>query len=213
MDGIPTYDAGEVHRAGFGMASFGGDDKLIKWFFDKPMLDGVQSKELNRPVFRNVPHVHIQQPGERDFIEQPATDEHVGRFPKQWEAYKQKREAKIEGTPLSILFPTNAAIVENLKHVSIHTVEQLAGLNDTAIQNIGLGGREFVTRAKAFLEAADKGKGFNELSARIDAMALDVKAKDDRIAALEAALTADGKEIPAARRKPGPKPKLAAAAA
>ncbi len=203
MEGVPIYDSGQVHRAGFGAVSFGSDDKLIVWFFDKPMLNGVASRDANRPVYQNVPHVHIQQPGERDNFEQPATQEHASRFPRQWEAYQKKQSAKIDGTPLSVLFPTDPALVKTMEHVNIFTVEQLAALSDTAIQNIGMGGREFVSRAKAYLEAADKGKGFNDLSEKLDKLALQVTEKDTRIAALEAALVERGEELPNQKRGPG----------
>lgn len=203
MEGMPIYDAGQVHRAGFGAVSFGGDDKLIVWFVDKPMLNGVASKEANRPIYQNVAHVHIQQPGERDYLEQPATQEHVARFPRQWETHQKKQASKIDGTPLAVLFPTDPALVKTMENINIFTVEQLGSLNDTAIQNIGMGGREFVTRAKSFLEAADKGKGFNELSARLDQLALQNTEKDARIAALETALANAGEELPSAKRGPG----------
>lgn len=185
MDASPTYDREQVLRAGHAMANFGGDTRLIVWFFDKPILNGIKSKESNRPIYENVTHVHIQQPGERDYFEQPAQEDHTHRFPRQWDAFKNNRQAKIEGTPLSVLFPTDAGLVESMKHINVHTVEHLANLNDTAISNIGMGGREFVQKAKEFLAFHDKGKGFNELTGRLDAMALKEKEKDARIAALE----------------------------
>lgn len=186
----PTFNAQEVHNRGFGQVTFGSDEKLIVWFYDKPLQNGAKSKEANRPIFDNVAHVHIQQPGERDCFEQPASAEHRMRFPRQWAAYEAKQKAVMDGTPLSVLFPTNAALVENFRHINILTVEHLAGLNDTAIQNIGLGGREFVEKAKHFLSAHESSKGFNELSAKVDALQNSLAGKDERIAALETALAA-----------------------
>lgn len=208
---MPQYDAAQVHRAGFGSVNFGSDDRLITWFFDKPLLNGVKTKEQGRPIYENVPHVHIQQPGERDFLECPVTMEHTERFPKKWAAFQAQQTQKVEGTLLSVLFPNDLAIVENMKHVSILTVEQLAALNDTQIQNIGMGGREFVNRAKQFLEHSEKGKDFNILSDKINQFELREKEKDARIAALEAALADAGQELPV-RRKPGPKPRHVEAA-
>ena len=53
---------------------------------------------------------------------------------------------------------------------------------------IGMGGSQWRDKAKQYLASADKGKDFHGLSARVDAMDLKLREKDDRIAALEAAL-------------------------
>jgi hypothetical protein len=164
------------------------DRRLHVVFSAKSVLNQLRSKEEGRPIHERVDFVRIQQPGERDFLERPATQNDIARFPRHWAAYQQGRENDPEGTPTATLFPNNPEIVENLRYAKIVTVEQLADLNDTQIQNIGLGGREFVVRAKTFLAAADKGKGFHELSARMDQMGLQLKERDDKIAALEAAL-------------------------
>lgn len=197
---IPSYDAGRVHQQGFGQVTFGSDDKLITWFFDKPILNGIKSKEAGRPIYENVTHVHIQQPGERDFLECPATQEHAERFPRKWAAFKAQMEQKIEGTLLSVLFPTNPALVESLKHINILTIEQLGALNDTQIQNIGLGGRQFVDLAQKFLAQAEKGKTFNALADQIKALELRMTEKDTRIDALEKALAQAGAEDPKPKR-------------
>lgn len=183
-----AFDSQQVHRAGFGTVSFGTDDKLIVWFYDKPLIHGAKSKEANRPIFENVTHVHIQQPGERDCFEQPADREHQARFPKAWAAYESKQKNVIDGTPLTVLFPNDLGLVKTFEHINIFTIEQLAGLNDTGIQNIGTGGRGFFEKAKEFIAVHEKGKGFNELSNRLDAMQLRETEKDTKIAALEAAL-------------------------
>ena len=202
----PTYDAAQVHQTGFGSVSFGSDEKLIVWFKSKPVKNGVKSKDAGRPIFENVPHVHIQQPGERDFLEIPATSEHARRFPRQWAAFQANAEQKIEGTLLSVLFPNNEAVVESLKYFNVHTVEQLSALNETQIQNIGLGGREFVNLATRYMEQAETGKGISALADQIKALELREKEKDARIAALESALADAGQEV---RRGPGRPRKVA----
>jgi len=208
---MPSFDPAQVHRAGFGTVSFGSDDKLITWFFDKPLLNGLKSKEAGRPIYDNVPHVHIQQPGERDFLEIPATQEHVERFPRKWAAFQTKQEQTVEGTLLAVIFPTNPAVVENLRHVNITTVEQLASLNDTQIQNIGLGGREFVNLAKSFMEHSAKGKDFGALADKIGQLERQRVADQQRIQALEAALEDDGAEVPQQPKRRGRPPAVHAA--
>lgn len=179
---------GTINESGFG--AVGDDSKVWAEFRMHPVVDGPASKEANRVIKRDVAYVKIIQPGESrlSIYDQPATDADVARFPRQWDAFKRGQEQGIVGTPLSELFPESPAIVENLKSVSIRTVEQLAGCNDSGAQNIGMGGMQWREKAKAYIAHADKGKGFHELAARLESLELKAREKDDRIAALEAAL-------------------------
>jgi len=179
---------GTIDEAGFG--AVGDDTKVWAEFRMHAVVDGVASKEAGRMIRRDVPYIKIIQPGESrlSIYDQPATDADVMRFPRQWAQFKAGQEQGVTGTPLSELFPESPAIVDNLKTISIRTVEQLAECNDSAIQNIGMGGRAWVDKARAYIAHADKGKGFHELAARLESLELKGREKDDRIAALEAAL-------------------------
>ncbi len=174
------------HRGG--MVEFGQDAKLFVEFSSRSVLDQAASKDAQRPVHIQMDYVRIRQPGERDEIVRPAHDGDRRRFPRHWEAFQQGRQAMPTGTPLAILFPNNPEVVENLKYDKIFVVEQLAALNDTQIGNIGLGGRQFVDRAKAFLDQANNGKGLQDMFAEIDQMAAKIKTLEDRNKALEAAV-------------------------
>ena len=171
-----------------GIVEFGNDARLFVEFYNRPTLDEVASREAGRPISAAVDYVRIRQPGERDEINRPAHDGDRRRFARHWQAYQEGREAMPSGTPLSVLFPANPEIIENLKYDKIFVVEQLAALNDTQIGNIGLGGRQFVDKAKAFLDQANMGKGLQDIFAEVDQLSASLKAKDKRIEALEAAL-------------------------
>jgi len=171
-----------------GLVEFGDDSKLWAQFYIRPRYNAVKSQQEGCPVHDPIVHVRIQQPGERDCYDQPATDLDKRRFGRQWTAFVESREDIPEGTPLSMLFPNNPEIVESLKLSKVHTVQSLANLNDTQMQNIGMGGLTFREKARQYLATADKGKEFHELTARLDKAELDRKADKDRIAALEAAL-------------------------
>jgi len=177
-----------------GLVEFGDDARLFVEFVSRSVQDEVQSRDAGRPVFVQVDYVRIRQPGERDEILRPAHRGDQQRFARRWQAYQEGRQELPAGTPLSILFPNNPEVVENLKYDKIFVVEQLAALNDTQIGNIGLGGRQFVDKAKAFLAAASNGKGLQELFAEVDQLAAGLKAKDERIKALETALEASNKK-------------------
>lgn len=198
-----------------GRVAFGDDSKLFVQFYQRPYLDKAQSQSLGRPHYVSVDFVRIQQPGERDVFDQPATDEHRGRFPKQWEAYRAGKADQIEGTLLAVLFPGNPDIVENLRYFKVFTVEQLAKLNDTQKQNIGMGAQQFVDAAQTFMEQSDKGKDFHGLSDQVERLTNQLAALAARNEALEAerAAKTERAPAPAATRKRGPyKPRATAAA-
>lgn len=172
-----------------GIVEFGSDSRLFVEFYSRPVQDEVASRDANRPVNKQVDYVRIRQPGERDEINRPAHNGDVQRFRNHWQAYQEGRQAIPEGTPLSILFPNNPEIVENLKYDKVFVVEQLADLTDTQIQNIGMGGRQWADKAKTFLKAANSGRGFATLNAKLDQLEAKSAADSEKIKALEAALT------------------------
>jgi hypothetical protein len=173
-----------------GFATQGNDDKVWAQFYVKAEVDGEKSKAAGHPVFRDVTYCKMIQPGESRLsqIDRPATDQDVARFPRQWEAFKRGKSDEIVGAPLSLLFPSHPAIVENFRRIAVHTIEQLASLPDTALQEAGMGGRQFQEKARDYLAKAESGKGYHALSDKLDALALKMTEKDNRIAALETAL-------------------------
>lgn len=191
-----------------GLVEFGDDKRLFVEFSSRPVVDPIASKIAGRPVHVQVDYVRIQQPGERDCILRPAHDGDRRRFRNHWAAYQDGRQNVPDGTQLSVLFPNNPEIVENLKYDKVFTVEQLAGLSDTQKQNIGMGALAWSQKAQAFLDTAAKGAGYHDLASKVDQMAAERAADKDRIAALEAALAEKSEE----RRGPGRPPKAAVAA-
>lgn len=171
-----------------GMVEFGDDSKLFVTFSTQSVVDPVQSRDAGRPIHVHVDYVRIQQPGERDFTLRPATHLDTQRFRRQWQMYQDGRAQDPSGTLLSVLFPNNPEIVDNLKYFKISTVEQLAGLNDTQIQNVGLGGRAFHDAAVKYLAAAEKGKDYHALAKNVETMNLRMQELEARNQALEAAL-------------------------
>lgn len=195
-----------------GLASQGDDNKVFATFYTKSVIDQLKSKEAGRQINKDVTFIKIIQPGESRLgtYDQPATDIEVARFPRQWAQYKANQQQTMEGSPLSLLFPDNPAIVDNLKSAGVFTIEQLAGMQLGQLQQVGMGGQTFQDKAKQYLAAADKGKDFHSLAAKVDQLALDNRAKDDRIAALELALAKTQTDEPAKRGPGRPKAEQAA---
>lgn len=167
----------------------GADRRYIE-FHTVAWHNKVKSQEAGRPVHEPAVFLKIQHPGEHDFVDRPATDADKNEFPRQWAAFEVGRQAIPEGTLLATLFPNHPEVVEMMRFQKVFTAEQLADLNDTQLQSLGMGGRKFQTEAKQFLAAAEKGKEFHELRAETERLRNDNAAKDARMAALEARLVA-----------------------
>lgn len=205
-----TFNPSEMQRNGFASVSFGSDEKLWVQFHTKPVLDPVKSREMGRPFYNDVPFCRIQQPAEKDCFDQPATQEHIARFPRQWAAYQQGRQDAPQGTLLAVLFPDNPSIVEMLAFLKVKTVEQLAALNDTQLQNVGMGARQWQQKAQAFLASADKGRGLHAMEQTINEQRAQIEKLTATVNAMSERFNAAGEIIPQApapRKKPGPKPK------
>jgi len=194
-----------------GLVAFGSDEKLFVQFYRRSVVNPIKSKTEGRPVHEGADYVRIQQPGERDVIDRPVGLDDPQRFPRQWMLYKANQEQTPDGSPLSLLFPVNPEIVENLRYFKIATVEQLATLNDTQKQNVGMGANAWCDMARKFLDTAAKGAPLHE-------MQKELQRRDEKIAELMAkveqlsqALADDGEDEPAAPRRRGRPPKTEAA--
>lgn len=83
----------------------------------------------------------------------------------QYDAWKQGREAPIDGTPLAAWPGISSEQAEFLRNMGIRTVEEIAEASDSIITRIPFpGARELRSSAQAFLKAADKTKVASELT-------------------------------------------------
>lgn len=182
---------------------FGDESRMHVRFFRGRELHGLQTAEAGRPIYHGVDMVEIRQPGERDVFHGLATDAHKVRFPRQWEAYQKDQEYIPDGTPLSVIFASEPETVENLRHLKIYTVEQLAALQEVAIARIGMGGRNLVLKAQKYMEHATSYQAASRMSREME----DVRSENDtlkqRLEALEKQLAAQADDGDAPRRGPG----------
>lgn len=152
------------------------------------------SEEAGRPVHKDIEFVRIHIPGSRDFTEKPATEADKGKFALEYARFKNglKEEQQATGTPLKAWPAMSRAMAKDFASVSVHTVEQLASLSDTAIQAFGMGGREWSVKAQAYLKAAED-------SAYAPKLAAENEELKQRIAALEKQFA----ELAPEKRPPG----------
>lgn len=172
----------------FGQAKF-GSDKLNVMFYMKAVLDNEVSKQEGRPFFKNVIYVRIHPPGETlNIVDRPVRETDKHQYAMQWNQYTLNKTQMPEGTPLEYLFPNYPAVPATLKSMGVYTIEQLAGLGGNAIDNIGMGGQDYVNKAKKYLEQATDGAAFVR-------MQNDLKGKDEEITSLRRQLDLQAKAI------------------
>lgn len=156
-----------------GTASYGGDDKLVVTFYRGTRKNGQKSLQAGIPIYDPVDMVRIIQPGERDVAEYEATLEYQRRWPRQWAAYQANQDQDQGGTPLEMLLPAQPEIVATLKAIHINTVQQLAGMTDSAMDNVPMG-RTLVNNAKQYLSRAGEGVEYHALKKERDDLRSDV---------------------------------------
>jgi hypothetical protein len=186
MAGEPTMEelAENVNNLKF------GDDRLGVQFYMRTVEDKERTLSEGRKCFKDVEFVRIMIPGDRN----PAADRRVQRtdndvtddrlrFPKQYARFKNQQEQPIhDGTPLNLWPGISGSLVEELKFINIHTVEQLADLADTYVGKMP-NGQSLKAKAATFVQALKDQSAVNKLQ-----MALEER--DNRIQVMEQNLAA-----------------------
>lgn len=114
-----------------------------------------ESEREGRPVFREIPFIRLISVGDRNnILEVKATDHYKQRFPREWKAFESRQHGEMVGTPLAQWPQITKAQVKEAEFFNIKTVEQLAEVNDTALQKIGMGWMELRMKARNYLDAA-----------------------------------------------------------
>lgn len=119
-----------------------------------------KSIAAGRDIYEDRDYVEILTPGDtRSIVDREVRDEDKQRWPREWAAYEAGNELSVIGTPLE-KWPLvgSPSMVKTLKAMNINTVEDLAGLTDAALGNVGMGARNLREAAKLWLaDANDKG--------------------------------------------------------
>jgi hypothetical protein len=189
-------------------------------FEERSIEDRNATIENGRLTMREVDYAVVRQIGSKDTVEKVAADwlddndrqAAVGTYPNDWaiafrkkyQQWKEGREAPPEGFALRNWASMSKARAENYAQIGIFTVEDVAAMNEEAMQRAGMGSRADRDRAQAFLDSRAT-HGNTEQLAALRAEAAD---KDQRIKQLEetiANLSAriDGMEEVRGKRKSG----------
>jgi hypothetical protein len=130
-------------------------DNTIPRFYIKAVQHNFRSQQEGRPIFEDKEYVQIIIPGDnRSEVDRQVQEQDKDRWPEAYRKFKEDGEQATDGTPLEQWPAVSVSQVAELKAKKIRTVEQLAGITDGQLNNLGLGARQLRDRAKAFLEAA-----------------------------------------------------------
>ena len=162
-------------------------DPIIPRFHLAEIEDMAATAREGRPIFRTEERVEMIMPGIANLMKpvHRVTDEYRQRWPEQYERFRKGQEMSHSGTPIEQWNILKRAMVLELKALEIHTIEDCAGLSDTACQRIPRIGYTLRDRAKAYLDDAERMRQVTELQAIKDA-------NDQKIADLTAKLEQQG---------------------
>lgn len=172
--------------------SHGSDAGLYVEFYMESLHDVEASEKEGRPIYRDTEFIKIIPVGDKNTVVcRPVELKEGGqappdnvRWPQQYAAFKNQQKQVIEGTTLlewGVLTKSQALM---MKAVNVHTVEQLAEVSDSNLNNLGMGGRDFRDRAKLYIANAKDGSGITQLKAENDRMQGEIEALKNQIKAI-----------------------------
>jgi|GEM_PF-1218161 len=191
MAGLATEDIMALISGGNGK-----EERLFVEFDTQPVPNALKTVELGYSQFDDVLFVKIGVPGDggniihraatncgqRNRCERQAPGCDFHRFPRQYAAFHGDLDQQAaSGLPLGAWPAITKAEVAMLKAQRIHTVEQLAGVPDSALPNVG-SVRGIRQKAIDFVESA---KGLQPLQK----LRAELESRDNKIATLEATIT------------------------
>lgn len=153
----------------------------IPKFYMDTVIDGVASREKGHVVYTEVEMVLILFAGTNNqTVRRKVLDHDRQTYRDAYRAFKDSMDDRpLTGTPITEWAHVSRATAETLRMRNIRTVEELANLHDGQIMDLGMGGRQLVNDAIAYLKIR---------SGTADAMAMsrqmeDMQAQLDRLSA------------------------------
>jgi hypothetical protein len=164
------------------------DERLNVRFTLEPRPDNAKIEATGEQHYRDVEFVTIFIPGDKTLsVHRPVQASDKIRFREKYQHFKQNLSVPTVGTPLAFWPLVSPAQRQELQYLNCQTVEQLAGMSDTATQSM-IGLLTLRTKAQRFLEAQSSQAGANKLTAEL-------AQRDDAIAALQSQLEALAKTV------------------
>ena len=177
-----------------------GDENLFVRFFTTSVEDKPASAEAQRPIFKEQEMCGIRVPGQQHENCYKANYKYKNRFPRHYQAFKDRTEMPVSGTPLSEWGLIADTVVQEMAFFNIKTVEQLAGLRDSVMGKFK-GAVGYKNKAQAWLDTANVAASAADMKKELDARDKVIADLTQKMSDLEEAFSlaskGDGpKEIP-----------------
>ncbi len=164
-----------------------GDDKLFRQFYMGSIQNAEKSAEAGHPVFDAVPFIKIIVPGDKNtVIDTTANDEYKRRFAREWAQFMANEDQQMSGLPVREWPGVTRAQAEELMHMNIVTVEQLASLPDVYGGKI-MGFQGLKRKAETYLAAAKDTALTEKLSAENAALKTRIEGQEAELKRLSEA--------------------------
>ncbi len=172
----------------------------------RPVEDRDATLKEGHPVFKDIEIAVITMPGGHLVVDKVVDEAMLyewkngvpGRKPpspfalQAYEAFKEGREAPVNGADLRNWPGVTPAQLKMCQGVNVRTIEDLATANADTIRKLGMGSVALKDKAAAYLASADTNKTSEEVSAlkvEMEAMKDAIEKKDAQIEALMEKLT------------------------
>ena len=166
-------------------------------FYDKAVKTNEVAKN-GLPVFKNVTYIEIRlKDNSTEVFNQPATDEKIRRFPKEYALYQLSKKQVENGTPLEQFAFLTAAEIATCKSRGVFTVEALAGLDIDKVQSLGLQDEHVL--AEMFLEKSNNNKMLDDFAKKEVEYERALEALREQLAVVQSALNEERKKNVAAK--------------
>ncbi|UQD69211.1 hypothetical protein JEY40_24660 [Bradyrhizobium japonicum] len=173
-------------------------------FYIEAVKQEFLSEQEGRPIYKDTEFVKILIPGDKNYCaEREATKADKDRFALEYARFKNglKEEEQAIGTPLKHWPAMTRSMAKEFASFNIHTVEQLAGMSDTAKQAFGMGANEWSRKAQAMLDMAAGGAAAEKYATENEALKQRIADMEKQFAELSAKVDPE-KRGPGRPRKP-----------
>ncbi len=161
-------------------------------FYDKAVKTNEVAKN-GLPIFKNVTYIEIRlKDNSTEVFNQPATDEKIRRFPKEYALYQLSKKQVENGTPLEQFAFLTAAEIATCKSRGVFTVEALAGLDIDKVQSLGLQDEHVL--AEMFLEKSNNNKMLDDFAKKEVEYERALEALREQLAVVQRALNEERKK-------------------
>jgi hypothetical protein len=164
------------------------DKNLAVRFYLFPLRDDEASLREKRPIFVDTEFIEIRVRGDRNNIQQrPVREGDSQRFRAAYHEFKSGEAQALRGTPLKEWPSMTLSLIEELKYLGFHTVEQLAEANDGVMSKVP-GLALYKQKAKTFLEFTKGLPAIDRIHADLEDEKLKRQAAEKNVADLVAAV-------------------------